>query len=234
MVTLSGYLPGVVSGLAKCLIGHPFDTIKVRMQTEGYLGRFSGPWDCVRQTVSKEGLRGLYKGMTPPLAGWYLIDSTMWTAREYTLHVMEQRQGHPISIPQHYIAGSIAGLASVLIVTPVEQIKARLQIQYNGPSEARYRGPIHCATQLVRNNGFLGLYKGFRATCLFRVFMGIYFGSYEYFRALFSRHMSSTKATFFAGGMAANALWLTSYPTGSDHSVMTLAFIERFDGFRCH
>ena len=44
------------------LVGHPFDTIKVRLQTDGADGqpkRFTGVVDAVKQTVRKEGLRGL-------------------------------------------------------------------------------------------------------------------------------------------------------------------------------
>lgn len=32
------------------------------MQTEGASGRFKGVFDCVKTTVTKEGVRGLYKG----------------------------------------------------------------------------------------------------------------------------------------------------------------------------
>lgn len=51
-----------------------FDTVKVRLQTSKD-GHFRGPLDCVLQTVRKEGVRGLYKGATPPLVGWMVMDS---------------------------------------------------------------------------------------------------------------------------------------------------------------
>jgi len=55
-------------------VGHPFDTIKVRLQTT-QKSQFEGPLDCVLQTVRNEGVRGLYKGATPPLVGWMFMDS---------------------------------------------------------------------------------------------------------------------------------------------------------------
>jgi solute carrier family 25 (mitochondrial carnitine/acylcarnitine transporter), member 20/29 len=55
-------------------VGHPFDTIKVRLQTSPK-SRFKGPLDCVLQTLRKEGVRGVYKGATPPLVGWMFMDS---------------------------------------------------------------------------------------------------------------------------------------------------------------
>jgi solute carrier family 25 carnitine/acylcarnitine transporter 20/29 len=53
---------------------HSFDTVKVRLQTSKE-GHFKGPLDCVLQTVRKEGVSGLYKGATPPLVGWMVMDS---------------------------------------------------------------------------------------------------------------------------------------------------------------
>ncbi|KAI8625701.1 carrier protein YMC2 [Xylariaceae sp. FL1651] len=71
-----GFVAGVFSGVAKLTVGHPFDTIKVRLQTTD-AARFSGPLQCVAQTVRHEGVRGLYKGATPPLVGWMFMDSLM-------------------------------------------------------------------------------------------------------------------------------------------------------------
>lgn len=51
-----------------------FDTIKVRLQTTEK-ARFKGPLDCLLQTTRHEGVRGLYKGATPPLVGWMFMDS---------------------------------------------------------------------------------------------------------------------------------------------------------------
>lgn len=45
---------------------HPFDTLKVRLQTSN---NYKGLVDCFKQTVAKEGLLGLYKGMASPLVG---------------------------------------------------------------------------------------------------------------------------------------------------------------------
>lgn len=71
-----GFVAGIFSGIAKLTVGHPFDTIKVRLQTTDST-RFSGPLQCVTQTVRREGIRGLYKGATPPLVGWMFMDSIM-------------------------------------------------------------------------------------------------------------------------------------------------------------
>lgn len=56
------------------ITGDRFDTVKVRLQTSKE-GRFKGPLHCVLQTIKIEGLSGFYKGATPPLVGWMVMDS---------------------------------------------------------------------------------------------------------------------------------------------------------------
>lgn len=77
-----GFVAGVFSGISKLSgkyawlsqggastnprkVGHPFDTIKVRLQTSEK-SQFRGPVHCLAQTIRNEGPRGLYKGATPP------------------------------------------------------------------------------------------------------------------------------------------------------------------------
>jgi solute carrier family 25 carnitine/acylcarnitine transporter 20/29 len=50
---------GSIAGLFGKLIEHPFDTIKVRLQTTT---NFTGFLDCLSKTVKNEGVFGLYKG----------------------------------------------------------------------------------------------------------------------------------------------------------------------------
>jgi solute carrier family 25 carnitine/acylcarnitine transporter 20/29 len=70
-------LAGGGGGAASLAIGHPFDTIKVRCQTDSGVGgrgvngvaRFRGPMHCLGDTVHKEGLTALYRGVASPLIG---------------------------------------------------------------------------------------------------------------------------------------------------------------------
>lgn len=59
-------------------VQHPFDTIKVRLQTEGRNGRFSGPMNCLKETIRKEGVLAMYKGITPPLITIGVVNSVMF------------------------------------------------------------------------------------------------------------------------------------------------------------
>jgi solute carrier family 25 carnitine/acylcarnitine transporter 20/29 len=60
---------GGFGGLCAVLVGHPFDLVKVRLQT-AERGVYRGAMDVVAQSVAKNGLaRGLYAGVSAPLLG---------------------------------------------------------------------------------------------------------------------------------------------------------------------
>ena len=47
---------GGVGGVCAVVVGHPFDLVKVRMQT-AEKGVYTGALDVVRKTVAREGMR---------------------------------------------------------------------------------------------------------------------------------------------------------------------------------
>ncbi|KAI1443483.1 mitochondrial carrier [Annulohypoxylon stygium] len=204
-----GFVAGVFSGIAKLSVGHPFDTIKVRLQTTDP-SRFSGPLQCVVQTIRNEGVRGLYKGATPPLVGWMFMDSVMLGSLTVYRRLLAENvfyrhlTPHPSSMPSnvkpekegpiaatshaaahlpsygHGLAGIMAGSTVSFIAAPVEHIKARLQIQYSAKkSERLYSGPVDCLRKIYGAHGIPGVYKGLFATLLFRSFFFFWWGSYD-------------------------------------------------------
>lgn len=167
-----GFIAGVFSGISKLSVGHPFDTIKVRLQTAEN-GKFQGPLDCLLQTLRNEGVRGVYKGASPPLVGWMFMDSLMLgsltfyrrlladqiasrkplqtipTAMSDTPELARPRTGE-LSTLGHACAGVLAGWTVSFIAAPIEHVKARLQIQYAASKSRRlYSGPIDCTKKLV-------------------------------------------------------------------------------------
>jgi len=67
------FIAGGVGGACLVLVGHPLDTIKVRIQTmviePGKQAPYSGTFDCAKKIIAKEGALGLYRGMGAPLTG---------------------------------------------------------------------------------------------------------------------------------------------------------------------
>ena len=57
------FLAGWAGGMAQVLVGQPFDTIKVRLQTASSL--YTSPLDCLLKSIRREGPQALYK-VSPP------------------------------------------------------------------------------------------------------------------------------------------------------------------------
>ncbi|KAH0537677.1 hypothetical protein FGG08_005542 [Glutinoglossum americanum] len=234
-----GFVAGVFSGIGKLTVGHPFDTVKVRLQTT-QTSQFRGPLDCLLQTIRKEGVQGLYKGATPPLVGWMFMDSIMLGSLTYYRRLLNENIFNPTTPPLsplgiqriippqdqkayerlptlgHAIAGVMAGATVSFVAAPVEHIKARLQVQYAVDKTKRlYSGPINCAQKIYSSYGLPGIYQGLSATLLFRSFFFFWWGSYDIFTRLLTQHttLSTPAINFWAGGLSAQVFWITSYPS---------------------
>lgn len=60
---------GGFGGVCAVIVGHPFDLVKVRLQT-AEKGVYTSAVDCLRKSVARDGLRrGLYAGVSAPLVG---------------------------------------------------------------------------------------------------------------------------------------------------------------------
>ncbi|RPA85379.1 mitochondrial carrier [Ascobolus immersus RN42] len=223
-----GFLAGVFSGIAKQTVGHPFDTIKVRLQTSS-TSRFNGPLDCLMKTIRGEGLRGLYKGATPPLVGWMFMDSIMLgSLSNYRRIIKDNFYASHQALPVfgHACAGVLAGWTVSFVAAPVENVKARLQVQYHDVRKAgllhhgkplpgvKYTGPIDCITKLVREHGLRGLFNGLFATMVFRSYFFFWWGSYSLFTNELKKRtaLSDPMINFWAGGLSAQVFWVTCYP----------------------
>jgi solute carrier family 25 carnitine/acylcarnitine transporter 20/29 len=53
--SLRSLVSGGAGGVCAVVVGHPFDLVKVRLQT-AQAGVYSGAMDVVRKTIAKEGL----------------------------------------------------------------------------------------------------------------------------------------------------------------------------------
>ncbi|XP_077235302.1 mitochondrial carnitine/acylcarnitine carrier-like protein [Tasmannia lanceolata] len=234
---------GTVGGVAQLICGHPFDTIKVKLQSQptplpGQLPKYSGGIDAVKQTVAGEGLRGLYKGMGAPLATVAAFNAVLFTARGQMEALLRSQPGVPLSVEQQFICGAGAGVAVSFLACPTELIKCRLQAQSaladSGPSAGavKYGGPIDVAKHVLKSEGGArGLFKGLVPT-LGREVPGnaVMFGVYEAFKQYLAggRDTSglSSGSMVVAGGLAGASFWISVYPTDVVKSVIQVDYYK--------
>ncbi|GMP74618.1 hypothetical protein CsSME_00031992 [Camellia sinensis var. sinensis] len=66
------YLAGLLAGVATVIIGHPFDTVKVKMQkqnTDVHGIKYRSGLHCTARVLQTEGVKGLYRGATSSFLG---------------------------------------------------------------------------------------------------------------------------------------------------------------------
>ncbi|KAJ0401692.1 hypothetical protein P43SY_006142 [Pythium insidiosum] len=158
------FFGGALSGVIEAVILTPLDVTKTRLQLDK-TGQYKGFVDCGKKLFKAEGPKGLYKGFTP----WTIHVVTKNGTRFYFNAIYRRMladQNGQVSGANEFLAGALAGATeAVLIVTPFEVIKTRLQGQNVVKGEqAKYRGTVHTAFTIMRNEGPFALWKGVAPT----------------------------------------------------------------------
>ena len=96
------FLAGSFAGVGLIAAGQPFDTIKVRLQTEGGFGRFRGPIHCLLTTLKEERVFGLYKGSMGPLMGQGTISAIQFSLHATFLPIVRQYTSTPVLFSFHF------------------------------------------------------------------------------------------------------------------------------------
>ncbi|KAG2501402.1 hypothetical protein HYH03_001188 [Edaphochlamys debaryana] len=157
------YAAGAVSGVCESLGFAPFQVIKVRMVAKEHLNRYASSWDCARQLVAAEGLRGLFIGLGPTL--WRVVT---WNTLYYgTMHNIQAEvfDKSPIANPvlsaaRKMATGVAVGMTATIFNAPFDVIKSRFQSQHRGPNQ-KYHYTLPSIAMVLREEGVRALYKGF-------------------------------------------------------------------------
>ncbi|XP_068325529.1 mitochondrial carnitine/acylcarnitine carrier-like protein [Pyrus communis] len=228
---------GTMGGVAQLVVGHPFDTIKVKLQSQptplpGQPPKFSGAIDAVKRTLSAEGAAGLYKGMGAPLATVAAFNAVLFTVRGQMETLLRSQSGAPLTVSQQVICGGGAGVAVSFLACPTELIKCRLQAQSalgdagSVGGAVKYGGPLDVAKRVLRSEGGVrGLFKGLVPT-MAREIPGnaAMFGVYEALKQFFAGGQDTSGlgrgSLIVAGGLGGAAFWGFVYPTDVVKSVI--------------
>ena len=123
---------GVLYGVSNVMAGHPFDTIKTKMQAQvGF--ESEGMVKSFMKTLKAEGIVGLYRGCVPPLWGSGIYRSTQFAMFEAVYTYSDGSVGRTeipgtAGLQLRVIAGGlVASTARAIIETPLEYAKVRRQ-----------------------------------------------------------------------------------------------------------
>nr|XP_042125115.1 solute carrier family 25 member 43 isoform X1 [Peromyscus maniculatus bairdii] len=163
---LTGSQRLLCAGLAGALslsLTAPLELATVLAQVGRVRGPSLGPWATGRRVWLAEGPRALWKGNGVACLRLFPCSMVQLAAyRKFVVLFMDDL-GH-ISQWSSIVAGSLAGIVSMIVTYPTDLIKTRLIVQ--NMLEPSYRGLIHAFSTIYQQEGFLALYRGVSLTVL--------------------------------------------------------------------
>ena len=232
---IKSFLAGGLGGICLVLVGHPFDLIKVRAQTA--LGR-SSLLAIIKEIITTNGLRGMYRGVSAPLIGVTPIFAVCFWGYDVGLQLYRNflstsgngttigENGGKTDYVRYLFAGGFSALPTTLIMTPSERLKVVMQ------TSSQHSQLTSAFARVWKEGGLRSLFRGSMAT-LARDVPGsmAYFGTYEVFKRNYLG--GSTLGILAAGGFAGIANWIVAIPadvvksrlqasTNASHSALSI------------
>jgi solute carrier family 25 carnitine/acylcarnitine transporter 20/29 len=210
------FVAGGFGGTAGVISGYPLDTLRIRQQS----GHNGSAFSILRNMVSKEGFASLYRGMGAPLASVTFQNAVVFQTYAVLSRACDSSDSakDPPSYKSVALGGMGTGALQSLLLSPVELIKIRLQLQNTNQSKESGTSPSKVAKNIWRKEGLRGIYRGLGITVMRDVpSHGFYFWTYEYMREQLhpgcrKSGQESLNTMLVSGGLAGVASWVCCYP----------------------
>ncbi|ETN37221.1 uncharacterized protein HMPREF1541_08211 [Cyphellophora europaea CBS 101466] len=201
---------GSTAGVLGKFIEYPFDTVKVRLQSQNAQSghaRLHGPLDAFAAAFrAPEGpLINLYRGISAPLVGAAVETSCLFFSYRLaqdavasllpSLQQQNESQKDKVQLPFVYLlaCGAASGAFTSLALTPIELVKCKMQVPTTSAGQL-LKSPsiLQIIGNVFRTHGLLGFWHGQLGT-LIRETGGsaAWFGSYEGVKMLYFKYDSS-------------------------------------------
>lgn len=216
---ITNTISGAFAGFCVVAAGHPFDLIKMRLQTSS---SNIGLLETLNGIVRRGGLRGLYQGAAAPFMAITPIFALNFYGYSLGQNIyrrlldLDNFASHPPSWKQYSFGALFSGLQTALIVIPGDRIKVFMQ--RSGNENISIRDAIK---NIHSSFGIGGLFRGASLT-MGRDLPGImiFFTSYEILKKNLCPKMIDEKhfklknnfSIMASGGLAGMASWTISLP----------------------
>ncbi|KAM6284606.1 peroxisomal membrane protein PMP34 isoform 2-T2 [Spheniscus humboldti] len=202
----------------------PLDTARLRLQVDEK--RKSKTTPAVLLEIIKE------EGLLAPYRGWFPVISSLCCSNFvyfYTFNSLKALwvKGQHSTTGKDLVLGVVAGVANVLLTTPLWVVNTRLKLQgakfrNEDIVPTNYKGIIDAFHQIIRDEGVLALWNGTFPSLLLVFNPAIQFMFYEGFkRKLLKKQLQLTSLDAFVIGAIAKAVATTlTYPLQTVQSIL--------------
>lgn len=137
--------------------------------------RYKGPLDCFGQSIRADGFLGLYRGISAPLVGAAIENSSLFfwerVGRAVVYSSGYAPRDQPLPLSALWMTGAFSGAMTSFVLTPVELVKCKIQVPDGGgspdggPSGAASNNkaqlkPIPVIKDIFRHQGLRGFWHG--------------------------------------------------------------------------
>ena len=191
-------LCGGLSGMTSTIFCYPLDLVRAILTVQTNKLHYDGMGHAFRHIMKNEGFVGLYKGLVPTLIGIAPYVAINFTVFDILKSIYLPKKSDPFFDVINLILGAGAGAAAATITYPLDVVRRRMQLQgVAGVDLPQYKNTRDCLKQILKNEGFLGFYKGLTA-CYLKVIpaMAISFMTYERLRVILKFDPPKQKVSF--------------------------------------
>nr|XP_033789290.1 mitochondrial folate transporter/carrier [Geotrypetes seraphini] len=194
-------LAGLSGGLVSTLVLHPLDLVKIRFAVSDGLElrpKYNGIVHCFSTIWKREGLRGLYQGVTPNMwgagASWGLYFFFYNAIKGYK----KEGRAESLCATEHLLSAAEAGALTLCITNPIWVTKTRLVLQYDAgvdASKRQYKGMFDALIKIYKYEGIPGLYKGFLPGLFGTSHGALQFMAYEELKVEYNKYRNKSYDT---------------------------------------
>ncbi|KAF2636097.1 mitochondrial carrier [Massarina eburnea CBS 473.64] len=238
---------GSIAGVGGKYVEYPFDTVKVRLQSQPNRLplQYNGPLDCFAKSLKQDGFFGIYRGISAPLVGAAVETSCLFFSYRLAGDALRRSNIYPdlkkpeveIPYPGMLLCGMVAGAFTSLFLTPIELVKCKMQVPLETPSTTIARpGILSIIGSIYRHQGIKGYWHGQLGTFIRETGGGItWFGGYEgakhYFKGSSKKDDDlSVVERMASGAVAGMAYNFFFYPADTVKSRMQTEDVQRLTG----